>query len=101
MLLADGNIGIGGDPARLLRRVRELLAVGGRVVADVHPRGGVRPGRHWLSAYHPDGYHTGGPLGWASVGADAVATLGRESGLTPGRVTVDAGRAVATWHRGR
>ena len=30
VLLADGNIGIGGDPAALLRRVSELLAPQGR-----------------------------------------------------------------------
>ena len=34
-LLADGNIGIGGDPVSLLRRVRTLLAPGGRVVVEV------------------------------------------------------------------
>ncbi|HWU22038.1 MAG TPA: methyltransferase domain-containing protein, partial [Nocardioides sp.] len=31
-LLADGNIGIGGDPAALLTRARRLLHPGGRVV---------------------------------------------------------------------
>ena len=34
-LLADGNIGIGGDPVRLLQRVRTLLAPGGRVVVEL------------------------------------------------------------------
>ncbi|WP_375488647.1 methyltransferase domain-containing protein [uncultured Jatrophihabitans sp.] len=34
-LLIDGNIGIGGDPARLLRRVRALLAADGRVLVEV------------------------------------------------------------------
>ncbi len=33
-LLLDGNIGIGGCPQRLLRRVRTLLADGGRVVIE-------------------------------------------------------------------
>ena len=35
VLLAGGNLGIGGDPVRLLRRIAQLLAPGGRVVADV------------------------------------------------------------------
>ena len=35
VLLADGNLGIGGDPVRLLRRMAQLLAPGGRVVADL------------------------------------------------------------------
>lgn len=38
-LLADGNIGIGGDPVALLQRVRTLLAPGGRVVVEVDPLG--------------------------------------------------------------
>jgi SAM-dependent methyltransferase len=38
-LLADGNIGIGGDPVALLERAAELVAPHGHVVADVAPRG--------------------------------------------------------------
>lgn len=34
-LLLDGNIGIGGDPVRLLRRVRSLLRPGGLVLIEV------------------------------------------------------------------
>ena len=34
-LLADGNIGIGGDPVALLRRARRLVHAGGRVVVDL------------------------------------------------------------------
>lgn len=37
VLLADGNVGIGGDPARLLRRVRALLAPGGQLLCELHP----------------------------------------------------------------
>ncbi|WRZ96020.1 class I SAM-dependent methyltransferase [Streptomyces sp. NBC_01007] len=33
-LLVDGNIGIGGDPAALLRRTAELLAPGGLLIAE-------------------------------------------------------------------
>ncbi len=36
-LLLDGNIGIGGRPARLLSRMRELLAPGGRLVVELAP----------------------------------------------------------------
>lgn len=47
VLLADGNIGIGGDPLRVLHRVRELLAPGGIVIVEVDPPGtGLR--REWL-----------------------------------------------------
>lgn len=42
-LLADGNIGIGGDPVALLVRIRTLLAPGGRVVVDLaEPGTGLR-----------------------------------------------------------
>lgn len=37
VLLADGNVGIGGDAVRMLRRVRALLAPGGRIVCELHP----------------------------------------------------------------
>lgn len=38
-LLADGNVGIGGDPAALLARVRQLLDPRGRVVVEVSAPG--------------------------------------------------------------
>lgn len=38
-LLADGNLGIGGDPVALLRRAREVIEPGGRVVVEVHAPG--------------------------------------------------------------
>lgn len=37
VLLADGNVGIGGDAVRMLRRVRELLAPYGQVLCELHP----------------------------------------------------------------
>jgi hypothetical protein len=37
VLLADGNICIGGDPGRTLRRVGDLLAPGGTVVVEIDP----------------------------------------------------------------
>ncbi|MFD5638920.1 class I SAM-dependent methyltransferase [Streptomyces sp. NPDC127077] len=55
-LLVDGNIGIGGDPAALLRRTAELLAPGGLLIAetvtgaDIDERVDVRIVR----AAHPD-----------------------------------------------
>ena len=34
VLLADGNVGLGGDPRRVLRRSAELLRHGGRCIAE-------------------------------------------------------------------
>ncbi|WP_037609687.1 class I SAM-dependent methyltransferase, partial [Streptacidiphilus rugosus] len=36
-LLADGNLGIGGDPHALLARAAELLAPGGHLLVEVEP----------------------------------------------------------------
>ncbi len=45
-LLLDGNLGIGGDPVRLLSRVRELLAADGMALVEVEPPGaGLAPCR--------------------------------------------------------
>lgn len=38
VLLVDGNVGIGGDPRRLLHRTTELLAPGGLLVAETAPQ---------------------------------------------------------------
>jgi SAM-dependent methyltransferase len=78
VLLADGNLGIGGDPLRLLVRLRHLLAPGGRVVADVAPPGtGLRRGTVQLTA----GGLTSVPFPWAVVGADAIGAIGGEAGF--------------------
>src|SRR5205823_8032004 len=53
ILLADGNIGIGGDPARLLRRCRDLLAPDGTIVAEVDAPG-ARPAAPHPAAARPE-----------------------------------------------
>jgi SAM-dependent methyltransferase len=79
VLLADGNIGIGGDPARLLRRAAALLRPGGTVLVETDPR----PDLLWRgSAAVSTATGIRGPLPWASVGADALAELAGTAGLT-------------------
>lgn len=91
-LLADGNIGIGGDPVRLLRRVGKLVGNGGTVLVEVEPTGvGVR--RH-LIRLRVGGRETA-PFWWARVGVDQIATLARASGLVWGGLRVHGNRAVA------
>ncbi len=61
-LLADGNVGIGGDPLALLRRARELVSADGRVVVEL-ARPGVRPRTEW-AALHCAGVRSSAvPLG--------------------------------------
>jgi len=68
-LLADGNIGIGGRPTTLLRRVGELLAPGGTALVEVAApgRGLVRERRR----LRVDG-RLGPAFDWAVVGLDGL-----------------------------
>ena len=77
-LLADGNIGIGGDPAALLHRVREVLDPRGRVVVELAaPGAGLQRTRAVLSCA---GRRTR-PFDWAVVGLDVVPELAGRVGL--------------------
>lgn len=77
-LLADGNVGIGGDPAALLRRIRELLEPGGRVVVDIAPPGTGIESR-WAQLRCGD--DTSRPFRWSVVGVDAIEELAISAGL--------------------
>jgi len=78
VLLFDGNVGIGGDPRRLLARCRQLLAAGGELLAEVEA-----PGTGWrrLTAWFERNGHRSESFAWAVVGADAVAGLARPAGF--------------------
>lgn len=77
-LLADGNIGIGGDPTALLRRVRGLLAPGGRIVVEVAgPSVGLTRGWAILEAAG----RRSRPFRWATLGLDDLHRTAAEAGL--------------------
>jgi SAM-dependent methyltransferase len=91
-LLADGNIGIGGDPVRLLRRVGNLLAPEGRVVVDLAgPGGPVRIRRIRLEVRGA----TTPPFSWAVVPADQLELLAEASALRILELTQHRGRWFA------
>jgi len=93
VLLADGNIGLGGDPWRILRRAAELLCQRGRCLVEFDSAS--------------DGVHTGwvrlessraiGPwFQWASVGIGCAARLADDVGLAVAGVHPIGRRVVAT-----
>lgn len=72
VLLADGNIGIGGDPVALLRRAYDLLAPGGRVVCDLaEPGTGLRT----RTAHLVCGDRRSPEFRWTLVGPESLAGL--------------------------
>ncbi|MGH9062913.1 MAG: methyltransferase domain-containing protein [Acidimicrobiales bacterium] len=86
-LLLDGNIGICGDPAAMLGRVAELLAPGGKVLAELGPPG-EETRSHRVRIERDDQATPWFP--WATVGADAVWALAAASGFCVDEV----------WHSG-
>ena len=92
-LLLDGNVGIGGDPARLLTRVAALLMVGGLLLVECDAPGmGLQVGpvrlegaalvSRWFS--------------WARVGAEALDDIAPTAGLTVTSRWDDGGRWFAS-----
>lgn len=77
-LLVDGNIGIGGDPTALLRRMQTLLAPGGRVVVEVGDPGSSSEA---VSLQLDCGGHFSEPFPWAFLSADDIATVAGEADL--------------------
>ena len=83
-LLLDGNIGIGGSPARLLARIGALLEAGGEVLVEVEPPDAVTCSTQArlendavASAWFP----------WAQVSARAIGAIAQAGGFV----------AIAVW----
>ena len=92
VLLVDGNIGIGGDPARLLRRCAGLLHRGGAVLAEVDPPGASS----WEGAVRLRyGGRVSAPFPWAAVAAHDVGDLAHRAGLRMRTLWTEAGRWFA------
>jgi SAM-dependent methyltransferase len=93
VLLADGNIGLGGDPLRVLRRATDLLGRGGHCIAEFDAVArGVRHG--WVRL---ESSRAIGPwFRWASVGIDCAAEMAEEASLTLTKVYPIGNRVVAS-----
>ena len=78
VLLADGNVGIAGDPTRLLDRVREVLHPTGRAVVEVAaPGAGSSSG--WTTLEGPHGRSR--PFRWAHLSVDDAASVAAAAGM--------------------
>ncbi len=92
VLLVDGNVGLGGDPRRILGRAAELLARGGRCVAEFDAEHiGIRS--RWVRL--ESACEVGPWFRWASVGVDSAAALAAQVGLTLTGVRLVGGRVIA------
>ena len=93
VLLADGNVGLGGDPRRVLRRAAELLCRGGHCIAEFDlATTGIRTALVRLESPHA----VGPWFRWASVGIDCAAELAEEVGLAVKEIYPIGKRVVAS-----
>lgn len=93
VLLVDGNVGLGGDPRRILARAAELLGRGGRCVAEFDTEViGIR--ERWVRL--ETARDVGPWFRWASVGVDSATTLAAQVGLTLTGVRLIGGRMIAS-----
>ena len=95
-LLLDGNVGIGGAPDVLLRRVRDLLAPGGAVVVELDPPG-TPTQRVRIRLEAGDAVSEWFP--WAHVSADDAAKAADAAGLVVGWTVAAGGRWFAALRR--
>ncbi|OLT49125.1 bifunctional 2-polyprenyl-6-hydroxyphenol methylase/3-demethylubiquinol 3-O-methyltransferase UbiG [Cellulosimicrobium sp. CUA-896] len=97
VLLADGNIGIGGDPAALLRRCRALVRADGVVLVETDPD----PAAHDVSPVvlrGADG-RLSRPMPWARLGARVLTGVASAAGLVVARERTAHGRTVVVLRR--
>ncbi len=88
VLLADGNVGIGGDPDSLLRRCRELLRPTGLLLVEADADddlNDIGP----ITLVDPVG-NRAHPLPWARLGSTALARVAARTGF----VVVEEWRVV-------
>lgn len=79
VLLADGNIGIGGDPVRLLVRAARAVGPGGSLLVETDPE----PEQNWRGTVRVDTPNGLGPEApWARVGAAVLRTMAAALCLT-------------------
>jgi SAM-dependent methyltransferase len=97
VLLADGNVGIGGDPRQLLRRCAELLRPGGSLLCETDQPGTAL--RLTRARLEPPAGSASEWFPWAHVGPEPVAAMAGAAGLTWAGEWTDHGRWFAALRR--
>jgi hypothetical protein len=90
VLLADGNIGIGGDPSALLRRVAALLDRHGSAIVEIET---TSTSTEWLRLR--GNTQTGEWFPWSHVGVDAIEKYASAAGLAVRDIWTEAARWFA------
>ena len=93
VLLADGNIGLGGDPVRLLGRLLHLLESGGTMLVEVAAPGVRAVCQQVTLRVHG---RVTEPFSWATVGVDDIERVADRARMAVVGVRSVAGRHVAT-----
>jgi SAM-dependent methyltransferase len=96
VLLMDGNVGIGGDPAALLARLRDLVRPGGHLLVET---AGDDVDERLIVRVEDDQGRHGRPFAWARLGPTALLYAAGAAGWIPtGRWTAH-GRSFMELHR--
>jgi SAM-dependent methyltransferase len=95
-LLADGNIGIGGNPVRLLGRVAELLAGNGHALVEVC---GPGAGRGAMAVRLRTRTERGAWFRWAEVGLADLGRVAHRASLVIAEAWTEADRWFARLSR--
>ncbi len=93
VLLADGNIGIGGNPVCLLARCRELLTDSGHVLVELDPPSD--PTRTVRVQVASSSGRRSSWFGWAHVSVRDIEDVALQAGLRTVEVWNSAGRWFA------
>lgn len=92
VLLADGNIGIGGDPRGLLRRCRELARPGGLLLVEADPDPEMDVSGPLV--LHAEDGRRSRPLPWARAGSVLLRSISDELDLVVDQEWELAGRVM-------
>ncbi len=99
LLLADGNIGIGGDPGRLLGRAAELLGPAGRVLVELAPDPVPPPPGPLLVRLEGRDGRVSRSFPWAFVGSAEIGQHASTAGLELRETWSSNGRRFAVLGR--